>query len=116
MAEKQATIRDFSESGKVKMLAWSALQSGDTGAPAPWTEYADRCVQVAGTFGVGGSATIQGSNDAVNWVTLSDPQGNALVFTSPKIEQALELPAYVRPLVAGDGSTSLDISICMRKA
>jgi hypothetical protein len=78
-------------------------------------EYSDRCFQVTGTFGTGGSCTIQGSNDGTNWASLADPQGNALTFTSQKIEQALELPRYVRPNVtAGDGTTNLTVTLCMK--
>jgi hypothetical protein len=73
-------------------------------------------VQVSGTFGVGGSVVIEGSNDGVNFIVLADPQGSALTFTVARIEQILELPRYVRPRVtAGDATTNLAITICMRK-
>lgn len=110
--------RNVSERGTVALLTWSGLTftTLDTGAPVQWVDYADRCVQVAGTFGVGGSMTLEGSNDGVNFVALADPQGNALTFTAGKIEQILEGPRYVRPRVtAGDGTTNLTATICMRK-
>ena len=116
MAVRQAVFEDISTSGRVRLATWSGLLNTDTGAPLDWTEYADRCLQVTGTFGAGGSCTIQGSNDGSNWSPLTDPQGNALTFTSQKIEQALELPRYVRPIVtAGDGTTNLVVTLCMRK-
>lgn len=117
MATRNATFdNNVSELGTVVLMTWSGLLNGDTGAGAQWVDYSDRCIQVTGTFGAGGSVTIQGSNDGTNWAALSDPQGNALTFTATKIEQALELPRYVRPSVtAGDGTTNLVVTICMRK-
>lgn len=119
MATINATFdMNVSEVGNAVLLTWPLLTfaTTDTGAPAQWVEYADRCVQVTGTFGVGGSVTLQGSNDGTNWATLADPQGNALTITAAKLEQVLELPRYVRPIItAGDGTTSLTVSICMRR-
>ena len=115
MAIRDGIITDASPNGKAKLLTWTGLLNTDTGAPADWVEYSDRCFQVAGTFGAGGSVTIQGSNDGVNWASLADPQGNALVFTSQRIEQALELPRFVRPIVtAGDGTTNLTVTLLMK--
>lgn len=117
MATRNASVEDFSDTGKVRLITWSGLLNGDNGAPAQWVEFADRCFQVTGTFGAGGSLTMEGSNDGINWAALADPQGNALTFTAQKVEQALELPRYVRPNVtAGDGTTSLVATLCMRKA
>lgn len=116
MATRNGTVTDISETGNSRLVTWTGLLNGDDGAPAQWVDFADRCFQVAGTFGTGGSCTIQGSNDGTNWSALADPQGNALTFTSQKIEQALELPRYVRPIVtAGDGTTSLTVTLVMRK-
>lgn len=117
MATQPATMTDISSSGRSRLVTWATLANGDTGAQVDWIDFADRCFQVTGTFGSGGSCTLQGSNDGTNWSALTDPQGNALTFTSQKIEQAIELPRYVRPSVtAGDGTTSLTITLCMRKA
>jgi len=110
--------RNLSEVGNAALVTWTPMTfTGlDAGAPVQWVEYADRCVQVAGTFGTGGSVTIEGSNDGSNFVVLTDPQGNALTITAARIEQVLELPRYVRPRVtAGDGTTSLTVTICMRR-
>ena len=74
--------------------------------------FADRSVQVTGTFGVGGRVLLQGSNDGTNWVTLNDPQANALSFTAAGLEAVLELTQYIRPTVnAGDGTTSLTVTM-----
>jgi hypothetical protein len=57
-----------------------ALGNADTGIAIDMTDYADRSVQVEGTFG-SATITIEGSNDGTNWETLRDPQGVALTFT-----------------------------------
>jgi hypothetical protein len=116
MATRQPTMVDASPTGRSRLVTWTGLLNTDDGSGVDWVDFADRCFQVTGTFGTGGSLTIQGSNDGVNWAALSDPQGNALTFTTSKIEQALELPRYVRPIVtAGDGTTNLVATLCMRK-
>lgn len=117
MATRNGVLADIGPTGNARLVTWAGILNGDDGASAEWVDFADRCFQVAGTFGAGGSVTIQGSNDGVNWSSLADPQGNALTFTSQKIEQALELPRYVRPLcTAGDGTTNLSVTLCMRRA
>lgn len=87
---------------------WNGLLNGDTGSPESPGRLSDRSVQVRGTFGAGGSCTIQGSNDGVIWATLRDPAGLALTFTTADLKQILENSLYVRPNVtAGDGTTSI---------
>ena len=116
MAVRQASLADIAPSGNARLVTWSGLLNGDTGSPVDWVDFMDRCFQVTGTFGSGGSVTVQGSNDGTVWGALNDPQGNALTFTSSRLEQALELPRYVRPSVtAGDGTTDLVVTLCMRR-
>lgn len=88
----------------------------DVGVPLEEPGRADRSVQVTGTFGAGGNLRIEGSNDGTNYATLTDPQGNALDFTTAKIEQVSEITRYLRPRVtAGDGTTSLTVTIMARR-
>lgn len=116
MATRQPVRADISVSGRAQLITWSGLLNGDDGGPVDWVDFADRCVQVTGTFGAAGSVTLQGSNDGTVWSTLADPQGNALTVTAAKIEQVLELPRYVRPIVtAGDGTTNLVVTLVMRR-
>ncbi len=90
------------------LVAWNACANGDTGTPYELNDEADNCFSVDGTFGVGGSVTLEGSNDGSHYYTLHDPQGNNLTFTAAGMKQILETPRYVRPHVtAGDGTTSL---------
>lgn len=95
-------------SKRVSTTTWTGLLNGDTGLPESPGRLSDRSVQVRGTFGAGGSVTIQGSNDNSIWATLRDPAGVALTFTAADIKQILESVNYIRPNVtAGDGTTSI---------
>lgn len=97
------------------IITWPALANGNDGAPVELAQYPDRSIQVAGTFGSGGSCAIEGSIDGTNWATLNDPQGNALTITAAKIEAVAELVRYLRPHVtAGDGTTALTVTLIMR--
>ena len=102
---------------KVDIVQWTGLLNGDDGGPAELPGYADRTVQVTGTFGAGGTIVIEGSVDGINYVTLTDPQGNALSKTAAFLEAISEAVRYIRPRVtAGDGTTSLVCTILFRKA
>ena len=102
------------------VITWGPMQNGDVGASvvdiSNVSDHADRSVQVEGTYGAGGSVQIEGSNDSVNYRVLNDPSITPLVFTSAKIRAILEACRSIRPNVtAGDGSTSVTVSILMRK-
>ncbi len=95
---------------------WANMANADVGDPVEMPGSADRSVQVTGTFGAGGNLRILGSNDGVNYSVLTDPQGNALDFTSSKIEAVIELTRFIKPQVtAGDGTTSLTVSLLVKK-
>lgn len=74
-------------------------------------DFAHKEVQVTGTFGAGGSVSVEGSLDGgTTWATLNDVQGNALTFTAARIEKIQETISRIRARVtAGDGTTSLTI-------
>ena len=91
------------------VAAVTGLANGDVTESFSVASYVDKSIQVFGTFGAGGSLTVQGSNDGVNWATLSDEQGNALVFTAPGIKMPAQATQYVRGAASGDGTTDLDM-------
>lgn len=98
------------------LVTWNGLTVNDTGLPFVLSQYADRSVQVAGTFGAGGLVVIEGSNDSSIYATLNDPQGNAISITGPKIETISEIVVAIRPKVTvGDVTTSVNISMLVRK-
>jgi hypothetical protein len=116
MATRPRTINRDSTSLDSWVASWTALLNGDDGEALKMPGANDRSVQVVGTFGSGGTLVIEGSNDGgATWGTLNDPQGNALSFTSSKVEAIQELTASIRPRVtAGDGTTSLAVHVLVR--
>ena len=98
------------------VISWPGIVNGDAGDAVPFAQYTDRSVQVIGTFGVGGNLRLEGSNNGTDWAVLTDPQGNALDITAPKIEMVSEATLFVRPRVtAGDGSTSLSVLLLIKE-
>ena len=107
--------------GHAHSVVWAAMANGDTGTPFAMPTSADRSVQVEGTFGVGGTLTMQGSNTLAStgqtWASLHDPQGNAFAQTVAQIEEVAEVTLWIRPNVtAGDGTTAITVSMCVRKS
>lgn len=100
---------------KASVITWSGLTSGDTGQPLEMPGWADRSVQVTGSFGTSGNLRLQGSNDGSNWNTLTDPQGNDINITASKIEQVMEVVRYMRPIVTAGTSVNLTVSILVRR-
>jgi hypothetical protein len=93
--------------GANALFTWSPLLAGDTGRAVDFSEFADRSVQFAGTFG-GASVSLQGSNDGVNWHVLTDTQGAPISKTSAALSAVAEMTRYVRPAVSGgDGTTAV---------
>lgn len=129
MASRAATISHPSTSGgttrDVMLVTWTGLTKAtdDYGAAVQVPALADRSVQVIGALGVGGSVRIEGSNKAVpgeavpaDWAVLTDPQGNNLDISAPKIESVTEPVLWIRPRVtAGDGTTDFTVILLLRK-
>ena len=102
-----------------QFVTWTPMTNSgsDVGSPYERPGWADRCVQVFGTFGTGGTVVIEGSNDGTNYATLADAQGNALSITTAKIEEITCVTRYIRPrITGGDGTTSLTVILSARKA
>ena len=110
----QVSIPQNDAVGATGVVYWPNMANGDTGQAMEMFQYADRTVQVFGTFGAAGTATINGSLDGTNFPTLNDPNGNALSLTTAKIETVLEATRYIRPVVTGDGTTSLTVYLQFR--
>lgn len=92
----------------VVTFTWQGLGNGDTGNPLNAIDLPDKSVSVSGTFGAGGSVSIQNGDGN----TLNDGQGNALTFTSAGVKYIAENFSDIHPNVtAGDGSTSIKVVI-----
>lgn len=119
MAVRSITVTRNPSGMPTVLATWTGLTftSTDTGEPFSYPDYPDMTVTFEGTFGTGGSITLQGSNDGTNWYALTDAQGNAITKTAAGMEVIEEHPLYIRPSVtAGDGSTSLQCRIMARRA
>jgi len=110
---------------RMVVFQWAGLTNGNAGKPYESTMFSDKSVHIFGTFGLGGSVTIYGSNDpndlntepgvSGNWVVLTDPQANAITKTALAIEQILENPLLICPKVtAGDGTTAITVTIAAK--
>jgi hypothetical protein len=111
-----AETRDRTIGNNAHFVQWTPLLNGDSGAPFAMPGFADRSVQVTGTFGAGGTVLIEGSNDGVTYSTLSDPQGVALSVTAALLKEISQICKLIRPRVsAGDGTTSLSVTLLARR-
>ena len=108
------------EGSATSRQVWTPLTTTDAdGEPLQSPGYADKTVQVTGTPGAGLQLEIEGSNDfdaknpgSATWHTLTDFQGNALTLSGLGIHTIAENPLAIRPrVVAGDGSTSLTVTV-----
>ena len=112
-------------------IQWGPMLNGDTANPVASsiaaalsfaggvfdpTGFADRSVQVTGTFGSGGNLAWEGSNDLVNYYVLNNPQGSALNIGSAGISAVTEAVIGAKPVVtAGDVTTSLTVTAFFRR-
>lgn len=106
------TVFSSAPANGVILAEWSSLANLEAGDRITVPQHSDKSVSITGTFGTGGSVTIQGSNDGTTWVTLHDPQGNDLTFTAANAAVIAENMMHTRPNVtAGDGTTALKVMV-----
>ena len=116
VASTTLDLSNFQDKGHTTTWTPLTFTGLDTGAPEPGFGGSDRSVQVTGTLGAAGSVTIEGSNDGVNYGTLTDHQGNALVLTALGIKSVDATCRLIRPrITAGDGTTSLTVTLMARR-
>lgn len=116
MTVQPSVITNQGSANSLKLVVWTVMANGDSGTPFLFADWADRAMQITGTFGAGGTVVFEGSNDGVNYATLNDTSGVALSLTSAGIRQMNEAPLMIRPRVtAGDGTTALVASVLGRR-
>lgn len=106
---------------RCRIVQWGPLTTAN--ADGDWVAlpmFPDRTVHVFGTFGVGATVNIEGSNEAgapAGGAVLNDSrgEGNALAFLTAggnDVKQCNEAPLKMRPVLSGgDGTTSLTVII-----
>jgi hypothetical protein len=128
----QAVTASTGDASLIRVM-WTGLLNGDTGAPLPWAEWADRvchfgCANyltgAASVFGAGGNIVFEGSldydpvtNTTGTWTPLNDISNSALAtITTTTLKQVVEAALWTRPRVsAGDGTTSLTVIVSARR-
>lgn len=116
----------------VKQVIWTGLDADDSGADALLAKFADKTVQVKGTFG-GATVTIYGSEDkteveadlaagtlfgskTATYAILTDTTETNLAVTAATKAAILQNPLYIRPVVTGgDGTTSITVTITAKR-
>lgn len=73
---------------------WADLGSEDVGSPLAWSNKPDKTVHVEGETV---NLTIKGSSNGEDWVTLTDVDGNDLIFDAAGMAVIRENPVYIRP-------------------
>lgn len=106
-------VTEPKDNRSVFKAVWTLTDADPTGDAVEFPDFPDKSVQIAGTFG-GGTVVIQGSNDGTNYVTLADPQGNAISKTSAAIEQILENTLKIRPSISGSTGASVTVTMIGR--
>jgi len=99
-----------------RLFIWSGVAFGDICESVMLGGYTDRTIQAVGDFGVGGKVAIKGTlkPDGQNMVPVTDPQGTNIEITDDQLETIAEATVHTQPVViAGDGSTLLDILLFM---
>lgn len=98
-----------------KVATWTPLENGDSGSVLSNIGNRFATVQISGTFGVGGTISLQGSLDGVIYQTLLDNSGAAVTFTTAGMVTVRDIVSYYKPLVtAGDGTTALTCNLLVR--
>lgn len=97
-------------------VVWANMASADVGAPVELPGYADRSVQIEGTFG-DGTVTLQGSDQdsPSSYHPLTDPQGNDIAKTAADLEAVTEITRWTRPSVSGTTATGVTVILTARR-
>ena len=104
-------------------IVWEALVTTSLpGKAVDIAKYSDMHVTIYGTWDTS-TVTMQGTDDPrgnpdhadhanAAWLTLPDPQGNAIAPTADGMEQILDNPKWIRPLMSSAGASSdIDVAI-----
>lgn len=112
MAEYAYTTEDVGGFGNnATIVQWVLDATNTTGSPFGMPGSAIRSVQIQGTFDTATMA-FAGSNDGTNYVTLTDPQGNAISGNTARLEQVSEVTRFVKPVMTSpQANTSIVVTL-----
>jgi len=101
----------------VMKFTWTFTATADVGAPIPaaFCEWADRTVQMSGTWN-GSTVLWEGSNNVgATYLPLVDRQGSAISKTADAIEAVTEITELARPRASAGTPTAVVISVIARR-
>lgn len=97
------------------VISWAGLAAAtDVGDPQMFAAYSDKTFIVTGSF-AGSTVVLEGSNDGVNWVTLTNRQGTAMTFTAPGMNTSQDRPAFVRPNQTVGSGANITVTACCHR-
>lgn len=99
--------------GTVIQTTWTPVAGGDICTAVQLPGFADRTVHVKGTFG-GATVVLQGSNDNLTFVTLTDPLNNPVSLTAEGLITILQNPLWIRPAVTGGAGAAVTVILASK--
>ena len=101
--------------GGIMRITWDLTQ-GETGNDANYPAWADRNIQLSGTFD-GATVAIQGSNTGTDWVVLTTMAGDSLgALATACVKMIQENTLHMRPVVTGGtGNTAITVTQIARR-
>lgn len=120
MATVVPVAKSINALSPAQQVEWSAIANAGDGTPINVADYDDISFQAYGTFGAGGSISLEGSNDLTaptNFYILTARGGTAAAtMTAAGLKSINENPLWIKPAVtAGDGTTAIDCIVFGRR-
>jgi hypothetical protein len=102
------------------ITTWGPIGDADTCLPMQRPDYADKSIQVEGTF-AGATIVIEGSNDSTTGLDghfrpLRNPEGVVLNFIAGDIQQTQEATLWFTPVTSGGAGSSLTVTAMCRRS
>lgn len=106
--------KPITNSADSALVTWVLTNANNVGVAVTYEDYADRTVQMLGTFG-GATVVLEGSLDGgTTWATLTDPQGNAISTSAALLEAVSEAVPLIRPSLSGGAASTVTIILFVR--
>lgn len=99
------TTTDINGDRSVMLFTWTLTTADHTGDPVAWADWADRSVQITSVAWGGAVAVLEGANVAT-YLSITDPQGNAISTNADKLEACTEVTRFVRPRLSTTGTAA----------
>jgi hypothetical protein len=99
----------------VPRYVWAEVATGDTINALKLVGAGARraAVQVAGNFG-GATVKIQTSNDGTNFADIKDIHNTAVTTTAAAVFEITSAAVYIKPVISGGTSDSVNVTLCIR--